>query len=132
MPEIVTDISKTGQTGNEICELIGCAQMQNLLHVVAYMNKKRKFAADSDIDNQLNGLLLQTIYTNVQRCQEFTELSAALSAAGIAHMPVKGWSLRELYPMPELRTFGDIDIFIHPEDCAKADSFFREQGFGVK
>ena len=54
----------------------------------------------------------------------FEIMSQKLSKSKIPHMPVKGWYLRNLYPVPELRTFGDIDILINKQDRKKADEIF--------
>ena len=47
-------------------------------------------------------------------------------------MPVKGYYLRKLYPVPELRTFGDIDMLIHREDRQKVHELMLSLGYSVK
>ena len=42
---------------------------------------------------------------------------------------MKGYYLRECYPVPELRTFGDIDVLIHPEDRARTDDLMKRLGY---
>lgn len=59
-------------------------------------------------------------------------MSASFTEHGIAHMPVKGYYLRKLYPTPELRTFGDIDLLIHPEDRQKVHNLMLSLGYTVK
>lgn len=108
------------------------ALRQNLLPVLAYEGKCWKLFDDPDICRQLNGLLYGTIAANLNRCVDFEALSKIFTAHGIAHMPVKGYYLRELYPTPELRTFGDIDLLIHPEDRQKVHDLMLELGYTVK
>ena len=112
--------------------LLRTAQMQNLLPVLAYMDKKWKLFSDETLHSQLGRQLRQTLFLHTQRYAAFEALSAALSGAGIDHMPVKGWYLRHLYEVPETRTFGDIDVLIRREDRQKAHALMLGQGFTVK
>ena len=112
--------------------LLGRAQMQNLLPVLSFMDKKWTLFSDETLRAQLGRQLRQTIFLHTQRYGAFESLSAALSGAGIDHLPVKGWYLRHLYEVPELRTFGDIDILIRREDREKAHQLMVDQGFAVK
>lgn len=113
----------------DIAALWRAAAQQNLLPVLAYENKRRRLFADEAICRRLDGLLHTAVGTAVQRCAAFEALSQTLSAHGIAHMPVKGYYLRALYPAPEVRTFGDIDILIHQEDRQKAHQLLLSLGY---
>ncbi|MBR5293830.1 MAG: nucleotidyltransferase family protein [Oscillospiraceae bacterium] len=112
--------------------LLRMAQMQNLLPVLAYMDKKWKLFSDETLRAQLGRQLRQTLFLHNQRYCAFEQLSDALSGAGIDHLPVKGWYLRHLYEVPELRTFGDIDILIRREDRARVHELMLAQGFTVQ
>ena len=112
--------------------LLRGASIQNLLPVLAYMDKKWTLFSDETLRAQLGRQLRQTIFVHNRRYSAFEDLSAALSGAGIDHLPVKGWYLRHLYEVPELRTFGDIDILIRREDRTKAHQLMVDQGFTVK
>ena len=122
-------------TGPEVADpaaLLRMAQMQNLLPVLAYMDKKWKLFSDETLRAQLGRQLRQTLFLHNQRYCAFEQLSDALSGAGIDHLPVKGWYLRHLYEVPELRTFGDIDILIRREDRARVHELMLAQGFTVQ
>lgn len=108
------------------------AAEQNLLPVLAYENKRWKLFDDPNVCRQLDGLLYGTVAANLNRCVDFETLSASFTEHGIAHMPVKGYYLRKLYPTPELRTFGDIDLLIHPEDRQKVHNLMLSLGYTVK
>lgn len=112
--------------------LIPAAQMQNLLPVLAYMNKKHRLFSDKNTNAVLNRQLRQTIFLHNQRYSAFEELSKVLSENGIDHLPVKGWYLRHLYEVPELRTFGDIDVLIQPEDRQRVHALMVSMGFSVQ
>ena len=112
--------------------LIPAAQMQNLLPLLAYMNKKHRLFSDENTNAVLNRQLRQTIFLHNQRYTAFEELSTALSEQGIDHLPVKGWYLRHLYEVPELRTFGDIDVLIRREDRQRVHGLMVSMGFSVQ
>lgn len=105
------------------------AAQQNLLPVLAYANKRWQLFPDGT--RRLEGLLYGAVVGAVQRCAAFEELSRALSRRGIPHMPVKGYYLRQLYPAPEVRTFGDIDVLIRPCDRQQVHQLLLDQGFDV-
>lgn len=104
---------------------------QNLLPILAYENKRWKLFDDPKVCQQLDGLLYGAVAGNLNRRLDFETLSRSLSQRGIAHMPVKGYYLRELYPLPELRTFGDIDILIHEADRQKVHALMQDLGYAV-
>ena len=137
MPHPMTDLLSAFVRGErpqgaDPAQLLPTAQMQNLLPLLAYMNKKWKLFSDETLNTRLSRQLRQTLLIHTQRYCAFEELSEALSSAGIDHMPVKGWYLRHLYEVPELRTFGDIDVLIRREDRRKAHELMLSLGYTVK
>ena len=105
---------------------------QNILPVLAYMDKKWDIIKDEGIKRKLTDCYYQTVAENFKKVAMFEIISQKLSENNIPHMPVKGWYLRTLYPVPELRTFGDIDILIRKQDREKADKIFIQNGYNVK
>jgi hypothetical protein len=105
---------------------------QNILPVLAYMDKKWNIIKNESIKRKLTECYYKTVAENIRKAEMFEIISQKLSENDISHMPVKGWYLRTLYPVPELRTFGDIDILIRKQDRAKADEIFIQNGYNVK
>ena len=62
----------------------------------------------------------------------FHKLCLALSEANIAFFCVKGLEVAQLYPIPSLRTMGDCDIVVHPEDQERAHPVLVSLGFMLK
>ena len=103
-----------------------------MLPVLAYENKKWKiFCGDAALAKRLDSVFYAAVVGSVNRIADFEELSATLSANGIEHMPVKGYYLRRLWPAPEMRTFGDIDILIHPHDRQRTHELMKSLGYAV-
>lgn len=115
----------------DIAALWKTSAQQNLLPVLAYENKRWKLFDDSKVCQQLDGILYGAVAGNLNRRVDFEVLSKALSEHGIAHMPVKGYYLCRLYSLPELLTFGDIDILIHEADRRKVHTLMQDMGYLV-
>jgi|GEM_PF-235271 len=49
--------------------------------------------------------------------------------AKIPCVPMKGFIVREFYPVKELRTFGDVDLLIRPDDRQKSHAFMLGNGY---
>ena len=122
---------KTEEPWN-MAELQRAAAQQNMLPVLAYENKRWRLSTDSEVCRRLDGFLYGAIVGNLNRRVDFETLSKEFTVRGIAHMPVKGYYLRKLYPVPELRTFGDIDLLIHPADRKAAHELMLSLGYTVK
>ena len=105
---------------------------QGILPILAYMDKKWDFIKDETTKRKLSEFYYHTIAMSFNKADMFENISQRLSENDIPHMPVKGWYIRTLYPVPELRTFGDIDILINKQDRQKADEIFIQNGYTLK
>ena len=74
--------------------------IQGILPVLAYMDKKWDIIKDENIKKSLVDCYYQTIADNCNKINMFENLSQKLSENKIPHMPVKGWYVRTLYPVP--------------------------------
>ena len=116
---------------SNIEELLKFAYRQKLLGIFAYMNKRWSLF-DSKKAKSLDAAYYSALFESTVRCSKFLKLSEFLSENEIEHMPVKGYYIRELYPVKELRSFGDIDILIHEKDRKRCDSLMKSLGYTVK
>jgi hypothetical protein len=76
-------------------------------------------------------LTLQAGIQEARRFQEALELTSALAERSIACVAFKGMVLRTLYPQPDLRTMGDIDLLVRPADLLAAEALLQERGLGL-
>ncbi len=118
-------------SSEDLQNMIGVAARQSLVGIAAYMNKMYSLCENPGINNYLRNTLMQTVFVQTTRSNLFEELSQKLNEAEIPHMPVKGWYLRNLYPEPDLRSYGDIDILIHPSDRERCHALLLELGYEV-
>ena len=82
-------------------------------------------------DNKYYPLVMQALAVNERKMFFLSKLSQELKAFEIEHCVLKGSSLAELYPMPELRISGDVDILINPADEKRVMKFLEERNFDV-
>lgn len=55
-----------------------------------------------------------------------------LAEEGIDHILMKGFVVKDYYPIPELRTYGDLDIVIRRADREKCHALMQALGYRVK
>ncbi len=64
-------------------------------------------------------------YSNMKQMEEML----ADTLKEIQYLTVKGSVVAELYPLPALRSMGDIDLLIHPDDVKKVHEALLSSGF---
>ncbi len=69
---------------------------------------------------------IQDVFFSINRTVLLREISDTFSSAGISFICMKGSVFRDYYPIPELRSMGDVDMIIHPEDKKEADRIMTE------
>lgn len=97
--------------------------------ILGYMTMKYPICPDGALCAALRRGCLETIALFTRRGKAMEELSALLGREQIRHIVMKGYVLRECYPVPELRTYGDIDFVIRPEDRQRVHRLMLDQGF---
>ena len=80
-----------------------------------------------------NPLFQQAYYASIasylKRKEALALLKKALRDNDIDFFLVKGPVVAEYYPMPALRTMGDVDVVVHPEDRERVRDILFELGF---
>jgi Uncharacterised nucleotidyltransferase len=76
--------------------------------------------------------LLQQAYRlhaleNAVHEQQIRQALPLLREAGIEPLLAKGWAAARLYPEPGLRPYGDIDLYVRPEQYRAAQAALRRQ-----
>ena len=73
---------------------------------------------------------LDSIFLSVNRADILKEIVTRFKEENIDIICMKGTIFRDCYPVPELRSMGDIDFIIHTRDREKADHILRsDMGF---
>lgn len=77
----------------------------------------------------LRPIIMHSIYRTALQVQELRELESAFEAAGIMNQPMKGAVMKFVYPSPEMREMGDIDMLIEQQVADKAYEILQERGY---
>lgn len=94
------------------------AELQNLTALVALEIKKLPQDSQSNAKgksyfNQALGLTIQNAQIKQTTIDDMTKI---LGDAEIVHTIIKGGAIRQLYPVPGVRTSGDTDVVIDEKD----------------
>lgn len=116
-------------TPEELGGLMELAKINSTGGILSYTYMSRPGLVDPAVRAQLRRQCLGEIALYTQRAEMTKVLSAELDKAGIDHILFKGFVVRNYYPVPELRTFGDVDIIIHKEDRQRSDELMTSLGF---
>ena len=112
-------------------KLCGIAKAHNLIAVVyAVCNKAPNTEViPEDCRLALSEHFFSSVFLYEHQKQGVERVYRVLSDAGIPHVFFKGAILKELYPVPECRLMGDIDLLINPASRQAAKKALMSSGF---
>lgn len=93
---------------------------------------ENKSIIEKELFNTLQNTFFDLIYTSNMQMQTLDEIKALLNQAGIRYALFKGAVLRNIYPVPESRAMGDIDVLIDEEKRSAVKTLLTENGFICK
>lgn len=108
------------------------AQSHSVSGILGCMTMQSPEACPEQLRSKLKKLCLETVGVFTRRTEKADAVIEKLSEAGIDHMLFKGYVVRNYYPVPELRTYGDIDILIKPQDRKRCHALMQQLGYAVK
>lgn len=112
--------------------LLQLAEIHKVTGIAGYMLKKYPQPAAAEVSQYLWQCSLDSLLVFAGRNERMRELNSVLEAGGVDVLLFKGYILKDFYPVPELRSFYDIDFLIHLEDRLKVDKIMIERGFERK
>ena len=119
-----------GAEGMELEKLRHLAHIHSVTGIFGYMAMKYRLFPEEV--TAFRRECMATISVVGQRIGRAELLFDELSRRGIDHVLMKGYVLKDYYPVPELRTFGDIDMVIRRGDREKCHALMQELGYQVK
>ena len=112
--------------------LMRLSQMHSVSGITAYMISRYRLASEESVNDAAKTLARQTVVLFVRRSEQTKRLLKELSDREIDHGMLKGYVIRNCYPIPELRSYGDMDLVIHPKDRQPVHQMMTELGFDTK
>lgn len=110
-------------------EILRLAQINNTVGILGYMLMLNPGIADPMLYSMGRSSCMQEISIYARKAEMMNQLVEEIDRRGIDHLLFKGYILRDYYPVPELRTFSDIDFVIRKEDRQRCDDLMMELGF---
>lgn len=116
----------------ELEDLLYLAHIHSLEPVVYYMlreQRKQLMEQKPELFQRMQRAYHSAVYVSVTQEASRAEIEGTFEKAGIKLVFFKGAQLRELYPVPELRTMGDMDCLIRREDREMAHTLMEQLEF---
>ena len=123
-PEILPDID-----WNQMMSLSIIHSVQGIL---GYMVISHKLTDSPELLNIMRRWCMENVAMYTIRNQAMEALIEQMKKEGLEHILFKGFVLKDYYPVPELRSYGDIDFVIRLEDRAKSHQLMLDLGYQVK
>ncbi len=124
-PPIPTEVS--------LEEIVRLARLHAVEGIIGYMMRRLPAGRrpEEELQKYFSDAFFSTIKKMTGAAHRAGHMMELLSAAGLPHICLKGYVVRECYPVPELRTFGDIDLFFKKEDLEAACRAAEGGGYTV-
>lgn len=110
-------------------ELMELAYIHNTRGILCHVYRSHPDLAPDSIQPFLRQQCIQEIAAYAQRAQGMRHLAAEFDRNGIPCIYFKGFVVRDYYPVPELRTFGDVDFVIPKEFREKSHALMESLGY---
>lgn len=105
------------------------AKVHSVVGVVAYMLDKFSLYTDEQQRARFMHEYDRTVMNMLSREMSAMRLCAELTKLEIEHVLFKGMMVSAAYPVPSLRTYGDVDIVIREKDIEKLCEFMKSRGY---
>lgn len=110
----------------ELYDFSASHSVENMIYVAL---SELKMPVPEDIMLEFEDSYYRAVEAEALQSIELEAISEAFEEAGIDFMPLKGSVIKHLYPMPDYRKCGDIDILVKHEDLEKANERMLALGF---
>ncbi len=112
--------------------LMELAHINNTKGILCHVYMNHPALIPDRIRPTLRRQCLQEVALYAARGNQMLRLAEAFDRAGIDHLLFKGFVLRNYYPVPELRTYGDVDFVIRREDRTRSNELMKGLGYEPK
>ena len=109
--------------------VIKFADTHSILNIISYAAESLNVKPDDDTMKYLREFRKQKMVVEAQQEIEALDAMDVLEAMKVRHMPLKGLIIKNIYPSPDMRTMGDVDILIDSARCGEVIDAFCADGF---
>lgn len=115
----------------ELEELFKTAKRHSVANVL-YNSLAKLDIADKKKLSSFEQEYARALYLEVKQQYYLEMLCEALEKNKIRHVLMKGIVIKPLYPSPDMRLSGDLDIFIDEENCPRVKKIMDELGYATE
>ena len=99
---------------------------QKLEYLIYYALKNGGFA---EFDKDVKKRIFDKIVKNELFFSDVKKFFSVFEKNRIKCVPIKGYNVRKLYPVPEMRDMNDLDVLIFKKDAKKVKRLLKKAGF---
>ena len=125
-------VQGTSPSEMDVKSLIELARINSTMGILCHMGLSHAPLTDPALRVWMRRQCLAEIAQFSRRTELAKAMAVELDKQGIDFILFKGLVVREYYPVPELRTFGDVDLIIRKEDRQKSDALMLSLGYERK
>jgi len=115
-------------SSNTLEELLYLSRQHDIAQIVSVaLISNQSIVKTNRCDEIIQQAIISSVYRYERMNYEFKTLVSVFEENQISFIPLKGAIVRGYYPEPWMRTSGDIDILVHPEDLPKAVSILVKE-----
>ena len=92
-------------------------------------NNYKQLPIPKELAEKIKMILMKQAISNAECFKDHTYLHKLMTQNGIPYCVVKGAASAEYYPDPLMRSMGDVDFYVHPNDIDRALEIFKNEGF---
>ena len=126
---IATDTSGSFLSDESFFQLV----TKHRISTMFYYGLQNSGVLTDEIKARLYETVLAETMISEQQLLMFAEITNSFDKNGIDYLPLKGCILKSLYPKPEIRRMGDIDILVRKDgQYCKTTRIMEELGFKMR
>lgn len=125
------EISESGFKDINWEHIYHLANIHNIVGILLVGLNTIKIDLPENYRNKMYDIFLATSVFSVKQEQEAERIIKCLNENKIWHLMTKGYIIKNYYANKELRTMGDIDIFVKKEDFQRTINILKKEGYQV-
>ena len=100
-------------------------------NIVAYAISATAHNVPADIRKLFEKSIYVSIMQDARQDDALDELQSIFNSKQIKHMVLKGYIIKSLYPSPDMRTMGDIDILLQLKQSKEEKGILSSLGYQI-
>lgn len=113
-------------------QMMHLARINSTAGILCYVYMNHPELLAEELRAGLRRQCIEEIKLYAMRAAHMQQLAAEFDKNSIDVLLFKGFVVRNYYPIPELRTFGDVDFVIRKADREKSDALMKALGYEPK